>query len=251
MHKIAGNIVFLAISVLSLCGCAQQENHLSPNGERPAWDKSDAATRNNAQEAKDPTIKAETYFTTALLLEKQNDLAGAIRNYHKALETKPDYITATDRLGEIYMRLKQYDSAESVYRNALKYHPKSTAVLNNLAFTHIAQNRYSDAEAELNRIFQIDPKSDYAWGNLGLLKAKQGKYDESLKAFRHVCPEDEANYNLAMILHAEGKVEPAKKYYQIALKLNPTFEAARKGLQQVTSQPASASAPVNDIPAKQ
>jgi tetratricopeptide (TPR) repeat protein len=232
-------LAIFCIAITTFSGCAQQENQSGKSGQKSAWDKSEADARANAPLAKDPTITADTYFTTGLLLEKQSDLAGAVRNYQKALEIKPDYLKATNRLGEIYMRLKQYDYAEAVYRHAINYQPKSTALLNNLAFTHIAQKQYADAEAELNRVLQLDPQFSRARVNLGLVKAKQGKYDEALKAFRQVCPEDEANYNLAMILHAEGKVELARKYYSLALGLNPAFEAARKGLQQLATMPAS------------
>jgi superkiller protein 3 len=231
--------------IVCFAGCAQKNTSADPatsNSRESKWIKTDPTKVANASKAKTPPINATTYFTAGLLLEKEGNLAAAADKFNQALELKPDHLAACNHLGQIYLKFQQYDKAESLYQKTLKHQPKNTALLNNLAFVYLTQHRYAEAEAELNQALKLDPDFKRAHVNLGLALAKQGKYDEALTHFRRGCPEFEANYNLAIILHTEGKLELARKYYQTSLRFNPNFEPAKKGLEQLAATPTTSPA---------
>jgi superkiller protein 3 len=223
-----------------LAGCAEQEGN-SLGG--PNKTKADEAAR--ATKEKTPEINATTFFAAGVLLENQGNMTGAIEKYNKAIDMDPSYESAYNRLGGIHLKLQQFDQAEAVYQKALKRSPNNPAQLNNLAFVHLTQHRYADAEKELRKALKVSPKFQRAHANLGIALAKQGKYSEALDHFRAACTEAQANYNLATILHAEGKADQAKKYYLTALKFDPEFKQAKEGLKNLESplRPATQPAP--------
>jgi superkiller protein 3 len=232
-------------AIVVFAGCAEQTNK-TPNptgGQDSKWVKMESSEMNQAQRAKQPEINPTTYFAAGVLLENQGNFTGAIEKFNNAIDMNPSYQSAYNHLGEIHLKLQQFDQAEAVYQKALKHSPNDPAQLNNLAFVHLTQHRYADAEKELTKALKLAPNFQRAHVNLGVALAKQGKYPESLNHFRAACPEAQANYNLAIILHAEGKVDLAKKYYLTALKFSPEFKEAQQGLKDLESRRPAATAP--------
>jgi Flp pilus assembly protein TadD len=236
-----------AIVVFSV-GCAQQTQTSGPGGgENSKWVQMNAEEMARAPKAKSPDINASTFFATGILLENQGNLTEAIDKFNKAIELDPKYHAAYNHLGAIHLKLQQFDQAEAVYQKALKHSPNDPVQLNNLAFVHLTQHRYGESEKELRRALKAAPDFSRAQVNLGIALAKQEKYPESLDYFRKACSEAQANYNLAIILHAENKVELARKYYQTALNFDGDFKAAEEGLEKLnSSRPATFPAEKSD-----
>jgi tetratricopeptide (TPR) repeat protein len=238
------------VIIVCFAGCAQKNtssNSTITSDRESKWIKSNPDAIANAKDAKMPDINEKTYFTAGLLSEKSGNLVGAIGKYSKAVETNPKYLPPYNQLGQLYMQFQEYNQAENVYQLALKQHPKNPMLLNNLAFVHMMQRDYVKAEAEFNQVLAIDPNSKGTHVNLGVALAKQNKYADALDHFRVGCPEYQANYNLAIILHGKGELELASKYYRTSLRFNPNFEPSKKGLKQITkpSKPIASNQPAS------
>ncbi len=212
-------------------GCAQQQPgsaNLMANQDRSRPDQII-----DAEKAKTPPITATTYYTTGLLMENQGDYAGAVDKFIRAIDSDPQSIPAYNHLGLCYTRLRNYQQAEETYKQALQRAPQLPHLHNNLGFVYLLQNKFVDAEAELRNALASDPGFRRAHSNLGVALAKQGKTKEALDEFFQACSRSEAYYNLGVILHSQGKVNKAEQSYRLALKLDPNFEPAQKGLEQI------------------
>lgn len=80
-------------------------------------------------EAKEPLEKAiqldenlaDSYFELAEVLLRLDDEQGALENYTKAIQKKPDEITFYGPLADLYIRLDYYDEAEQVAKSGLGF----------------------------------------------------------------------------------------------------------------------------------
>ena len=68
----------------------------------------------------DPNI-ADAYFDMAEVLLHLDDEAGAMQNYTKAIEAKPDELTFYGPLAELYIANKFYDQADQVLKEGLGF----------------------------------------------------------------------------------------------------------------------------------
>lgn len=70
--------------------------------------------------SKDPNI-ADAYYLLAETLLHLDDEAGALKNYTKAIETKPDELQYYGPLADLYMRIGKTDLAEQVLKEGLSF----------------------------------------------------------------------------------------------------------------------------------
>ena len=111
----------------------------------------------------------------------------------------------TIETGNNYYRQKQYDKAESEYRNALATSPRDTTAKFNLANALIKQDKKDDASkllAELN--------------------VRENKVELRSKA----------TYNQGVIFTHDKKLEESIELYKETLRLNPNDQEARENLQK-------------------
>ena len=132
-----------------------------------------------------------SYYRTAYQRFIQDDFAGAVEYYRKALEINSDYADARFELGRSLLALGQLPEAESCF----------------------------------NKVIELKPDNAAAHHNLGLVLARQGKLQPALEACREAARLDrgdfQANKTLGMILLDLGEVEESGKYLARALLLDP------------------------------
>jgi tetratricopeptide (TPR) repeat protein len=218
-------------TLVFLAGCAQQKGNLPLDSTGQA--KTDQEKNDDLPKAKTPEITATTYYTTGLILEQQGNYAGAIDKFNRAIDADHHCTSAYNHLGLCYMRLRNYDLAEDTFKQALQQSPNLPYLHNNLGFTYLLQNKFTNAEAELKNAITLDPNFRRAHANLAVALAKQGKPDQALPHFLQANSRPEAHYNLALVLHSQGNYDLAEKHYKIAVRLNPDFQPARTGLDQI------------------
>lgn len=109
-----------------------------------------AGDTDQGQEAK--LNLANIYRTQAEVLGKGGDLAGAIKQYLRAVSRDPDDVKAQLALAAIFQRDKRY------YRNAV--------------------NHYEEA-------LRVDPSNYRAWMNVGALYEKLQNYDKAMHAYSY------------------------------------------------------------------
>jgi tetratricopeptide (TPR) repeat protein len=217
-------------TLVFFAGCAQQNGTLPFNKGQASAEQEKI---DNAQKAKTPEITAATYYTTGLILEQQENYTAAVEKFNRAIDADPHCTAAYNHLGLCYLRLRNFDLAEDTFKQALQQGPNLAYLHNNLGFTYLLQDNFPNAEAELKNALTLDPNFRRAHANLAVALAKQGKAEQALPHFLQASSRAEAHYNLAVVLHSQGNLQLAEKHYQSALKLNPGFQPAKKGLAQV------------------
>jgi Tfp pilus assembly protein PilF len=172
-----------------------------------------------------PAQTVRLCLTTARLLDKNNDVVGAIMQYERVLKHDPQNSEAARRLAVLYDRCSPPDFAKAdyYYRASAKQHPHDADLFNDWGYSLYMRNRWQEAEQKLRQALEFDPNNNRARCNLGLALGQQERYQEAYETFRATgASEAEAHSNLAFVYWTKGKLGEARRECQIARQLNPS-----------------------------
>jgi tetratricopeptide (TPR) repeat protein len=150
----------------------------------------------------------------------------AIQSLRKAVELDTTLFVAMGTLALIYDELDSVGQAIAWYERAIPLSDSAAVYLNNLAYT------YAQRGMELLRARQLavealkrDPKNGAYLDTMGWIEFQSGNYDESLiwllKANKVSKGSSSILEHLGDAYSRLGKLPKAKKYYQMAFKLDP------------------------------
>ena len=198
------------------------------------------------------------YVAIARLYEQSGKMAEAEQQYQLALKEKPNHLPAL--LG--YAHLKDYlgkpNEAIQLYQRAAKAYPRQASIHNNLGLCYARQNRLDEAAAAMSRAAELDPENPLYRNNIAAVLVDQGKLRDAFRHLREVHGDAAACYNMGYLLNQKGQTQAAMQYFALALRADPSMDAARRWieyLQRSTAQarlsqhPAAAGAKVIGQPA--
>jgi Tfp pilus assembly protein PilF len=165
--------------------------------------------------------------------------AEAKARFEQARRLDPNIKGAAHRLALIHDSLGEHALAQTEYVKALGEKPNDPDVLNDLGYSYYSQGAWKKAEETYRKALELG-KNPRASNNLGLALAEQGRYREALASFRDATDEARAHGNLGFVFLTQGKRENARRAYQRALELDPSYELARNVLAQMDSNQPSA-----------
>ncbi len=141
-----------------------------------------------------PNNDQVSYFL-ALGYDDLKDDSSAIKLLRKVLELKPDYRDARYQLAVLLEKQNKIDDAEKEFRALLEQKPDDASVLNYLGFSLADRGlKLNDAEALIARAVQLDPKNPAYEDSLGWVHYKLGRSTEALSELLealHGLPEDD------------------------------------------------------------
>lgn len=225
-------LVFLPLGV----GCAPDRDQ----GVASAWegtgDRRDSSGVNSSKvkDAPSPRISPLTHYAAGNMLERQNNLKGAIEQYEKALAASPRMIQAYNRLGIVYQKLAKFEDAERILRQGIRLHPDSAMLHNNLGFCLLQKEAYAAAESEFRAALALMPHFSRARMNLGITLARTGRFDDGAIEFSRVVTGDVAFYNVALVCLDRHSYVAAEQALRRSLRVNPAYEPAKAKLARVT-----------------
>ncbi|XP_066542710.1 protein O-mannosyl-transferase TMTC4 [Hoplias malabaricus] len=194
------------------------------------------------------------------ILKERNELQEAEELLSTAVHIQPDFAAAWMNLGIVQNSLKKFDKAEQSYWNAIKFRKKYPDCYYNLGRLYADLNRHVDALNAWRNATMLKPDHSLAWNNMVILLdntgnlaqaeligkealkilpkdhtimfslanvlGKQQKYKESegffLNALKINPNAASCHGNLAVLYHRWGKLDMAKKHYELSLKLDPS-----------------------------
>lgn len=186
-------------------------------------------------------LQAETYLakalqiTPGLTLARQLLISSYLRagQSGKALDALQPVLGSIDKnaallalAGEAYLQHGEPNKAAEYLAKASKLEPDSAAKKTSLAMAHMAQGHSENALQELEQI-SVSDKGITA--DLALIAAylRSNQLDKALKAIEGLekkQPDNPATYNLrARALLAKKDIDGARKSFEKALSVNPTF----------------------------
>lgn len=181
----------------------------------------------------------EPHLSAAAVLEKQNHIDAAAKEYEAAAALDPSSPEPLVALSVMYTKLNKYPEAEAALRKLLLEDPANQTVRTQLARILAAEGKSDEAAKELGASSGI-PADPHAALELGTLDVKAGKYAEAEQMFRSAeekLPQDaEVHYALGSVLMHQKKYAEAQQQLLAAVKLKPSLSEAYGNLAVVSAE---------------
>ena len=214
---------FTAVILLAslLTGCA------SSGSRWPSFAKRDNGPRKNL---KDPSKLDLAY---AKWQEQLGNMTEARERYQRVLHDEPQSVDALLGLARMDQLAGRLTEAEQGFRKALKNSPNDPLVLDALGQFYAAQEKWPQAIDVLKQGLQVAPNDDTVRFHLAVATARSGDLATAKPHFVNSVGEAEAEYNLGLILHDQGKLELAEQHFVQAVVKKPTLEQAQYWLNEI------------------
>ena len=188
----------------------------------------------------DQSISAETYLLWGYVKGELGDHIGAISDYTKAIQLKPNYADAYYNRGVAKGNLDQYKAAIVDYDMAILLQPDDALSYNNRGIAKHKQGQYSGAISDYTQAIQLKPDYAEAYSNRGMTKGALGQsiaaIDDCNRAIQLKPDFAEAYFNRglaqAMLIQPIAAIDDCNR----AIQLKPNYAEAYyvRGLARVS-----------------
>jgi len=159
------------------------------------------------------------------MLLKRGEVDGAIADFQKALELKPDFADAHKNLGDALFRKNRVDEAILQYQQALRLMPGNADACNNLGNAFSKLGRMDEAILQYQKALRLMPDNVDVHNNLGNALLKQGRVDDAIVQFQEALDIEphnrEVRENLDNALLQKGGPDEMIARYRKALLATP------------------------------
>jgi len=93
---------------------------------------------------------------TAYNLLQNGEIKKAEKEFTKLIIIYPDFVTAYNNLGIVYLKLKKYKLAEKMFSHAIKVNNRYSKAYYNLATTYFREKKYTKSIEILKKLYKID-----------------------------------------------------------------------------------------------
>jgi tetratricopeptide (TPR) repeat protein len=159
------------------------------------------------------------HLTRGLALEREGDLAGAIREHEAAIAADPELAQAHVNLIALYGRQQQWTRADAAYREAVRLGYGGADAHYNQGVALVLQGREADAAVAFERAVAANAQHAGAWNSLGGLSERAGRLDEALARYRRAVDaapaEASMRFNLGRLLIATGRARDAVPHFEV------------------------------------
>src|SRR3954454_21162914 len=153
---------------------------------------------------------AEAHGALGKVLFSEIDLAGAMREYKRAIELNPNDATAHHWFGnDTLAALGRFEEAISEGKRAIELDPLSTVINVDLGVTFYYAHRYDEADTQMRKSLEIDPTSFYAHYNLGIVLQLKGDLSGAIAEYEKA--KQLGDNPLASTLCAQAKAQVGDK----------------------------------------
>lgn len=176
------------------------------------------------------TRDADAGFFRALARAKKNDLRGAIKDFTRVLEIRPEWTDALRNRSVVYLRLKEYDPAirdlEEILRREPAARPAHLAdACYNRALLRHAKRDFDGAVSDCTRAVEAEPKHALAFRLRGLAHLDSGRVDPAIADLTTAVtlrPDFAQAFNERGIAYAQkNDLDSALRDWEEAIRLNP------------------------------
>lgn len=205
-------------------------------GHRRAWlslakvlqsSKPDEALQAYGEAAKLAPKDPEPHLASGALLEKQNNLSGAEKEYQQAVTLDPHSSEALAGLVNVYSRQKRLPEAESTLRRYLALEPKNGVAHIQLGRVLAAEGKSDEAAGELQAGLALAPGDPEGLRELADMNAEAKKYPEAEHQYRALLAKQpnnpELHHSLGIVLMKHKEFAQAQQEFLETVKLKPDY----------------------------
>ena len=132
----------------------------------------------------DPDL-ADGHVSLALVeLSYDWDLAGAAREFSRALELNPNSATARHWYSHYFMAAGDLDRATEQMREALRLEPLSPSINIGVGWCLYYSRHYDQAIEQFRSVVEIDPSLPLAHQTLGMAYQQEGQFDQAIEEYK-------------------------------------------------------------------
>jgi tetratricopeptide (TPR) repeat protein len=169
---------------------------------------------------------------------KLNNKAGAMVNYRKAVELRPQYPEARNNLGVLYHDARDFQSAAAQFEEAIRVYPDFKEAFLNLGNAYKGMKRYKDSENAFKRSVEID--DNFADGHFNLAILYLDSDVPGMDPIARLQKSIDVFGKYKAIAKQRAKDDPADKYIEEARK---TIEIERQKAEMMRESQMSSEEP--------
>jgi Tfp pilus assembly protein PilF len=163
----------------------------------------------------DPSLAEAHASLGNILMVFEWDLAGAEREFRRAIELNPSYPYAHQWYAELLWSIGRYEESVAEVRKAVDLEPFTSILRVNLGLALMFSKRFPEAEQEFRRTLDTDPSypiAHYGFAHILLAESKPEDAVAEMEKAIHGIPESSYYRGyLAYALAKAGKTEGARK----------------------------------------
>ena len=221
-------IWFAVCSSLLSAGCAGSVNQWMVE-KFPGWEQ----RQKSAHVRKHLKNPAGTLMAAARFHEHMGNLASARESYDLLLAENSKSTEAILGLARLDQLAGRSEQAEQGYLKALRLKPNDPHVLDATGQFYISQELWDDAQKLLNRAMLSAPANKLIRNHLAVALAKSGNTEAAMPHFVRAVGDAEAHYNVALVLHEQGKLDESEQHLLQAVIKKPELQQAQYWLDEV------------------
>jgi tetratricopeptide (TPR) repeat protein len=174
---------------------------------------------------RDPQVRKQKYFDSAMTLLKEGKPAKAALQLRNALQVDPSFVEAASVLAEIQARQGNYREAFTLLDRAEKTRPDYLPVRKGLALLYRLAGKSGQAQGEIDYILAHSPDDTDALFNLASIQVSQKKYTEAEGTFNRILEIQPSHVQsllgLASVKEKSQDAAEAERYLKLAMERNP------------------------------
>ena len=186
----------LLLTLIVIASCSQQEKPKAENEDIQTKDisanggKDDTKIKSNLGDLKPNTNitsgdkdNPRNFYNVGVRKYKSGDYEGAIAEFNKVIELKPDFDNAYYNRGLSFYSMKSYLEAELDFGKAIEINPRDSASMLHLGLIKYYKNKFKDAVEAYNAVIEKFPFYGIAFYNRGIAQGRLGYYDKAIDDF--------------------------------------------------------------------
>lgn len=105
--------------------------------------------------------------------ERDKDLNGALADFNKAVEIKPDYYSAVFNVGTANRRLNNVNEAITAFNKAIQLNPNESLGYANRGFLFLLTGKLNEAVLDYDKAISLDDKNDNYYSTRGYIHLRK------------------------------------------------------------------------------
>lgn len=170
---------------------------------------------------------ADAWYLLGRTKYNENDMAGAVKSFERALTLRPKYVEAENNLGLSWKEQNEQEKAQAAFQNAIDWQGDAQVDAQpflNLGTLLADQGDWTKAIPYLAKADALSPHNPTIHEKLGDVYSAQQNLPKAQSEFEQAiasAPNTSAlHFKLGQILRKEGLRDRAEKEFQICAKLN-------------------------------